>query len=87
MSECLHDYRVAAVWCDHCWQQENQALLIVEMRRANVLKQRELDDRDYYLGWKEPEVKAVRQYVPPVRVEQPKPQPKGGMNIEPARES
>lgn len=86
MSECWHDFEVAAVWCDHCWMQKQQALLIAEMRRSNDLQEK-INKAKVDGYWQEPEVKVVHQYTPSARVEQPKPQSKGGMNIEPIGES
>jgi hypothetical protein len=57
-----------------------------EMRRANDLEERKITAKEQGY-WQEPEVRVVRPYVPSARVEQPKQLSKGGMNIEPARES
>jgi hypothetical protein len=88
MSVCDRlDFPHAPVWCPDCYAQESQSIIAREMRRANDLKQKELElrERGY---WQEPEARVVRPYTPPARVEPQGPQPRrGGMNIEPVRES
>ena len=87
MSGCSRfDFPHAPVWCPECYAQESQSIIAQEMRRANDLKEKELELREQGY-WQEPEIKVVRPYVPSARVEQPKQLSKGGMNIEPARES
>jgi hypothetical protein len=87
MSTCeRYDFPHAPVWCPECHARESQSIIAREMRRANDLKEREVIAKEQGY-WQEPEVRVVRQYTPPARVEQPKPQSKGGMNIEPIGES
>lgn len=75
--------------CPPCRQRLSQKLMLIEMRRTNDeirrtndLKQQELNAKiDGY--WQEPEVRVVRQYIPPQRAEPQKSKPKGGIQIEP----
>jgi hypothetical protein len=84
------DFPHASTWCDQCWEQEQRSRQTAEMRRANDLKQRELDLRE--LGdWVEERPRPRPRYLLPAPPP-PTPQPvnklkwgqKGGMNIEPA---
>ena len=78
------DYPHASTWCDQCWAQEQRSQQTTEMRRANDLKQRELDLREWG-GWVEPKATPKPRYVLP-----PPSAPKaqgGGMSVEPRRHS
>jgi hypothetical protein len=69
------DFPHLPVHCSDCWEDEKRGRVLVEMRRANDLKERELEilnTREY------PESRP--RYTPPPPV--PKLQ-KGGINIEP----
>ena len=87
MSTCdRYDFPHAPVWCPECYARESQSVIAREMRRANDLKEKEIQLRGDGF-WQEPEIQVVRQYAPSARVEPPKLQSRGGMNIEPIRES
>jgi len=83
------DFAHAAVWCDDCWDSERQAKMLAEMRRANDLKEVEINMRDQG-DWIEERPRPRPTYV--LSAPPPTPQPsnrlkwgqKGGMNIEPA---
>jgi hypothetical protein len=83
MNTCeRYDFPHAPVWCPECYAQETQSHIAREMRRANDLKEQEISAK---IGgyWQEPEVKVIRQYMAPQRVEPQKSKSKGGIQIEP----
>ena len=83
MTTCeRYDFPHAPVWCPECYARESQSVIAQEMKRANDLKEREVLAKEQGF-WQEPEIKVVRPYVPPTRVEPRKQLSKGGMNIEP----
>ncbi len=77
------DFGHTAVWCDDCWDQEQRSQQTAELRRANDLKQRELDLREWG-EWVEPKWQPKPKYVLPLP---PAPRVTGGMSIEPRRRS
>jgi hypothetical protein len=75
------DFRHTAAWCDECWAQGQRGQQITEMRRANDLKERELDLRE--LGeWVEPKAAPRPRYTLPLPTA---PNLTGGMSVEPRR--
>ena len=72
------DFPHSSVHCDNCWDDQQRGKVLVEMRRANDLKEKELEslaDLEY-----RPQ-RTYKPYTPP-----PLPVPKlqkGGINIEP----
>jgi hypothetical protein len=78
------DYPHAVVWCGDCWEQEQHSRQLAELRRANDLKERELDMREHD-EWVEPKTAPKPRYVPPML--SPAPKVKGGMSVEPRRRS
>ncbi|MAH48085.1 hypothetical protein CMI37_19840 [Candidatus Pacearchaeota archaeon] len=86
MSECLFDFPHAAVWCPACWADLTQTRIAKESKRANDLKEVELDLLAASLDSTQP-TPARRPTSPPVRyVQAPvkeQPPKRGGMNIEP----
>ena len=77
------DFKHMPVHCDDCYREEREDKVLFEMRRANDLKERELDQRE--VGeWVEPRQQPRPTYiVPPSTTNKPK--ERGGMNIEPRR--
>jgi len=45
------DFPHAPVWCDDCRQEDRQDKVLFEMIRANDLKQREMDFREFDGEW------------------------------------
>jgi hypothetical protein len=70
-------------WCDDCWEQEQRSRQTTEMRRANNLKQRELDLREWG-EWVEPKREPMPRYILPLPAA---PKARGGMSVEPRRRS
>lgn len=83
------DFDHAPAACDDCWDQRQSGQYIYELRRANDLKQAELDLRERG-DWVTERPRPKPTYV--LAAPSPTPQPvnklrwgqKGGMNIEPA---
>ena len=78
------DYPHAVVWGGDCWEQEQHSRQLAEMRRANDLKERELDMREHD-EWVEPKAAPKPRYVPPMLP--PASNARGGMSVEPRRRS
>ena len=76
------DFEHTAAWCADCWDRERQAKMLAEMRRANDLKEQEINMRDQG-DWIEPPRQPRPQYIPPMLA--PAPKARGGMSIEPRR--
>ena len=77
------DYPHASEWCDDCYDQKQRGQQIAEMRRANDLKQRELDLREWG-NWVEPRPQPKPRYIPPPPALPSAPKVKGGgMSVEP----
>ena len=73
------DFPHAPAWCDDCWGQEVQMRMLVEIRRANDLKERELLER------LEPDrIEPKRIYRQPYILPPPKPTStgKGGISLD-----
>jgi hypothetical protein len=73
MSECLMDFPHEPVWCPACYEQQQQGSMLREMRRANNLKEAELQLR-MQIGdtpeWR-PAPQPVRYVAPPSPVQKP----------------
>ena len=54
-NSCWLDYPHAPVWCPDCRSEAREYEVLFEMRRANDLKQRELDFREVDGEWIKPE--------------------------------
>ena len=83
----LLDFPHAAAWCSDCREEEQRSQQITEMRRANDLKERELNLRE---GWAEaePRREPKPRYIPPPPILTPAPKAQGGgMSVEPRRRS
>jgi len=79
----LLDFPHAAAWCSDCREEEQRSQQITEMRRANDLKERELNLRE---GWaaSEPRPQPKPRYIPPPPALPSAPKVKGGgMSVEP----
>jgi len=78
MTEHWHDFRVAPVHCDLCWEDQQKELLLVEQRRANDLLQRKIELMERK-EWNVPEVQTYRPIYRPQTPQQPK--SKGGIPL------
>ena len=76
------DFPHSAAYCDDCYISRRDNQVLFEMRRANDLKERELDFREMGSdAWVEPTPRFRRTYVLPP----PRPNSKGGTFVEPRR--
>lgn len=76
------DFDHASVWCDDCWDQEQRGQYLVELRRSNDLKAREIELREWN-EWTEPKWQPKPRYTLPLP---PAPIIKGGgINLEPRK--
>lgn len=74
------DFAHSSVHCEDCWDDQQRGRVIIEMQRANGLKERELEileSREY------PESRP--RYTPPAPPLQVQKLQKGGIDIEPRR--
>ena len=78
---CDLDFPHAPVWCDDCRTESREYDVLFEMRRANDLKQRELDFREFDGAWIQSSPRPRPFYVVPPKTEQPK----GGQFVDPIR--
>ena len=84
--DCLLDFPHAAVWCPACWADLTQVRIAKESKRANDLKEQELEllaaslDSTHPTPARRPAQPQVRYVQAPVKEQPPK---RGGMNIEP----
>ena len=75
------DYRHSPLWYDDCYREQREGNVLSEMRRANDLKERELDLRE--VGeWVEPRPRPRPTYIVPPTTDKKE---RGGMSIEPRR--
>jgi len=75
------DFPHSPAWCDDCYLETRENQVLFEMRRANDLKERELELREMDSdAWVEPTPRFRRTYVLP-----PPPNKKGGTFVEPRR--
>lgn len=82
MSTCLDygiDYPHAPVHCPACWDMQINGLILHEMRRANDLREEELNRQEDAV-WVEPRSQPQQRPRPTYVLPQTK---KGGMNIDP----
>lgn len=76
------DFKHSAAYCDDCYLEARDNQVLLEMRRANDLKERELELREMGSdAWVEPTPRFRRTYVLPP----PQPNIKGGTFVEPRR--
>ena len=74
------DFPHRPVHCADCWDDQQRGKVLVEMRRSNYLKEKELE------GLADLEYRPQRTYTPRPYIPPPLPVPKlqkGGINIEP----
>ena len=74
------DFKHAPVWCDDCRSEDRQDKVLFEMIRANDLKQRELDFREFDGEWIQSTPRRRAYVMPPIT--EP---PRGGQFVAPTR--
>ena len=74
------DFKHAPVWCENCRSEDRENNVLFEMRRANDLKERELDFRQVDGEWIQATPRGTFM-LPPPKTEHPK----GGQFVDPIR--
>ena len=82
----LLDFPHASEWCNECYEQQQRGQQTAQLRRANDLKERELDLRERG-DWVEPRAQPRPRYIPPPPALPSAPKAGGGMSVEPRRRS